>query len=172
MSGIDLQPTLVGDTVRLRPIVVDDFESLYAAASDPKVWAQHPDTERYKREGFKARYFDGAVECGAALIVECSKTAEILGCSRYYDSNVEAKEIAIGFTFLKCERWGDGTNSEVKALMLKHISRWVNAVWFHIGSDNIRSRRAVEKLGATLVQEKREESNGFEFIQVYYRLEC
>jgi len=171
MSGVEFQPTLAGDTVRLRPIVIEDFESLYEAASDPKIWQQHPDTERYKREGFEARYFKGAIDCGTALVVESVKSAQMIGCSRYYDWNADTKEVAIGFTFLTCEHWGDGTNSEVKSLMLAHISRWANAVWFHIGSENIRSRRAVEKLGATFMYQQQVESNGFEFVQVYYRLE-
>jgi len=172
MSEVDFQPTLAGDTVRLRPIAVEDFEPLYQAAADPRIWEQHPDTERYKRDGFEARYFTGAIDCGTALVVENTETAEIIGCSRYYDWNPDTKEVAIGFTFLTCERWGDGTNSEVKSLMLTHISRWADVVWFHIGSENIRSRRAVEKLGATLIQQRHVDSNGFAFLQAYYRLEC
>ena len=62
------QPTLVGTRVTLRPIVADDFDALFAAASDPAIWEQHPDPLRWQRERFEA-YFRGAIESGGGLVV-------------------------------------------------------------------------------------------------------
>lgn len=42
----ELQPTLHGDLVSLRPLRPDDLDALYAVASDPLVWEQHPDRDR------------------------------------------------------------------------------------------------------------------------------
>lgn len=42
-SAFDLQPTLIGSTITLRPLREADFDALHAAASDPLIWEQHPD---------------------------------------------------------------------------------------------------------------------------------
>jgi RimJ/RimL family protein N-acetyltransferase len=57
----DLQPTLTGTLLELRPLRLDDFDALFAAASDPLIWEQHPESDRYERTVFQ-RYFDGAIE--------------------------------------------------------------------------------------------------------------
>jgi RimJ/RimL family protein N-acetyltransferase len=167
---IELQPVLVGEKTRLRPVREDDFEALYRAASDPKVWQQHPDSQRFKRDVFEKRFFRGAIESETALIIQERHSKRVIGSSRYYDWNPENKEIAIGYTFIERGHWGLGTNSEVKQLMLNHISQWVDRVWFHIGKDNIRSRKAVEKLGAKFCHEEPKEVNGISFVQVFYKL--
>jgi len=55
-----IQPTLENENVRLVPLQEADFEALYEVASDPKVWEQHPNKDRWKREVFKT-FFDGAM---------------------------------------------------------------------------------------------------------------
>src|SRR5215471_4526494 len=49
----DLQPTLIGSLVRLRPLVAEDFEEMYHVAGDPRLWEQHPEPQRYRREVFQ-----------------------------------------------------------------------------------------------------------------------
>ncbi len=171
MSDIELQPVLAGNTIRLRPLVPADFDALYMAASDPGIWEQHPDSKRYQRDVFRQRFFDGAVASGSALVIEELAGGKVIGSSRYYDWKPESREIAIGYTFLAREHWGDGTNRELKQLMLGHIAPWVDAIWFHVGESNLRSRRAVEKLGAKLVSQKSQELEGQTFTQLYYRLD-
>ena len=83
MTGINLQPELTGQTLRLRPLKPEDFEGLYLAASDPLVWEMHPDSQRYKRDVFQQRFFDGAIASGGALAIEELDTARIIGSSRY-----------------------------------------------------------------------------------------
>jgi len=97
-------------------------------------------------------------------------SGRVIGSSRYYDWDPENREIAIGYTFIQRSHWGTGTNSELKALMLNYIAQWADSVWFHIGKDNIRSRRAVEKLGAILSHEEPKEVNRISFVQVFYKL--
>jgi RimJ/RimL family protein N-acetyltransferase len=172
MSEIDLQPLLIGNTIKLRPLKADDFEGLYLSASDPMIWELHPDSERYKRDVFKQRYFESALDCGGALVIEEKETGSIIGSTRYYEWNPVSREISIGYTFIERQHWGVGTNQEMKDLMLNHIYQWVTVVWFHVGKINIRSRRAVEKLGATLSHEKERELEGKPFTQLYYKLEA
>jgi RimJ/RimL family protein N-acetyltransferase len=132
----------------------------------------HPDSERYKREIFKARYFDGALASHGALAILEKDGGRIIGSSRYYEWNAAANAISIGYTFIERNHWGKGTNRELKGLMLPHIFQWAGTVWFHVGKANLRSRRAVEKLGATLSYEKERELEGKLFTQLYYKLEA
>ena len=172
MSQINLQPVLNGHTIKLRPLEQADFEALYLAASDPKIWELHPDSERYKRDIFQQRFFEGALASRGALVIEESDSGRIIGSSRYYEWDPDTKEISIGYTFIERSHWGVGTNQELKELMLNHVYQWAGVVWFHVGKINIRSRRAVEKLGATLSYEKERELDGKPFTQLYYKLEA
>lgn len=172
MIDIDLQPILIGEKLKLRPLAPEDFEALYLAASDPKIWALHPDSERYKRDIFQQRFFESALASGGALAIEEADSGHVLGSSRYYEWNPETEEISIGYTFIERCHWGKGTNSELKQLMLSHIYQWVGVVWFHVGKTNMRSRIAVEKLGATLSHQKERDLEGKPFTQLYYKLEA
>jgi RimJ/RimL family protein N-acetyltransferase len=146
---IDLQPVLEGPTLTLRPLRADDFDALHAAASDPLIWVQNPQPTRYQREVFR-KVFDSGIESGSAFAVIDRAQGRIIGTSRYYDWTPATREIAIGYTFLAREYWGGATNAEMKGLMLEHIFQWADTVWFHIGVDNRRSRKALEKIGGVL----------------------
>lgn len=172
MSCVDLQPILRGSTIKLRPLERRDFEALYLAASDPKIWELHPDSERYKREIFRDRFFESALASGGALAIEENDTGRIIGSSRYYEWKPGTKEVSIGYTFIKRQHWGIGSNREMKELMLKHVYQWAETVWFHIGKTNMRSRRSVEKLGAKISHQQERELDGRPFIQLYYKLEA
>lgn len=146
----DLQPTLVDELVRLIPLKEEDFEVLYQAASDPLIWEQHPEKDRFQLNIF-VKFFKGAIESKGAFLVIDNKTGEVIGSSRYYDYDEKNKSIAIGYTFLIRKYWGTDYNRAMKTLMLNHAFKFVEIVVFHIGEKNIRSQRAIEKLGATMV---------------------
>lgn len=146
-SPPELQPTLTGETVSLTPLQPEHFEALFLAASDPLIWDQHPYRNRYQRDVFQD-FFDAAIASHSALLVTDLATGAVIGTSRYYAWDPETSEIGIGFTFLARSHWGGPTNREMKRLMLAHIFQWAEKVWFHIGAENFRSRKAVEKLGA------------------------
>ncbi len=146
MSGdFQFDPVLTGATIRLRPVRADEFEALYAVARDPLIWAQHPAKERSRRDVFEAWFADGLKQ--HALLVEDVATQRAIGSSRYYDWDPTAREVAIGFTFLARDHWGGKTNAQMKQLMLDHAFRWARTVWFHVDPGNLRSRRAMEKIG-------------------------
>lgn len=148
----DLQPTLENKLVKLVPLTEKDFETLYHVASDPLIWEQHPNKNRYERIVFE-KFFKNAIESGGAFIVMEKKTDKIIGSSRYYDFDEEKKSIAIGYTFLAKKYWGTTYNRAMKTLMLDHAFNFVETVFFHIGADNIRSQKAIQKLGASKVGE-------------------
>jgi RimJ/RimL family protein N-acetyltransferase len=143
----DLQPILKGYRVQLRPLRAEDFHDLYAVASDPLIWEQHPVRDRYQPEVFRA-FFKEALECGGTLIAIDAKEGKIIGSSRYHGYNEEESEIEIGWTFLERCYWGGLYNGEMKRLMLRHAFRFVERVVFLVGPRNFRSQTAVEKIGA------------------------
>jgi len=144
----ELQPTLTGELVELRPLKVEDWDELFALASDPLIWEQHPDSDRYKEDVFRV-FFKEAMESGGAFVVLDKKTHEIIGSSRYFVYNPEQSEIEIGWTFLARRYWGGLYNREMKALMVTHAFRFVKRAFFLVGANNIRSQRAMEKIGGT-----------------------
>jgi len=144
----DLQPTLIGNLLELRPLRADDFEALYAAASDPLIWEQHPE-RRYEREVFE-RFFAGAMESGGALGVVERKTGKLIGTSRYAKL-VPGEQVEIGWTFLERAYWGGEYNGEMKRLMIEHALRFVERVVFTVAEKNLRSQKAVEKIGGIRV---------------------
>jgi RimJ/RimL family protein N-acetyltransferase len=146
----ELQPVLKGKLIELRPLKEEDYTPLFNAASDPLIWEQHPEKNRYEEKVFK-QFFRGAMESGGAFAVVDIKSRKIIGSSRYYGYDELKSEIEIGWTFLARNYWGGAYNREMKDLMLKHAFRFVKNVIFIIGPDNFRSQKAVEKLGANLI---------------------
>lgn len=143
----ELQPTLIGSLVRLRPLRLDDWEDLYAVASDPLVWEQHPASDRYREEVFRG-FFREALESGGALLVQDAKNDRVIGSSRFHGYDEEESVIEIGWTFLARSHWGGAYNREMKELMLRYAFQFVRSVIFLIGPQNFRSQKAVEKIGA------------------------
>jgi RimJ/RimL family protein N-acetyltransferase len=148
--AFNLQPTLHGDILELRPLRAEDFQNLYAVASDPLIWEQHPAKDRYQEEVFKA-FFREALESGGALIAIDCKDGRVIGSSRFHGYNPEKSEIEIGWTFLARSHWGGLYNREMKQLMLKHAFKFVDRVVFLVGPQNFRSQKAMEKIGGVRV---------------------
>lgn len=143
------QPILEDEQVRLEPLKSNDFEKLYAVASDPLIWEQHPVNTRYQRDVF-ANYFKGAIESKGALLIYDKAANVLIGSSRYYDYDEAQSLILIGYTFIARNYWGRTYNFAIKKLMLDHAFKYVDTVVFHIGSNNMRSRIAMERLGGVL----------------------
>src|SRR5271165_5650772 len=143
--SFDLRPNLEGELLRLRPLRLEDFQDLYAVASDPLIWEQHPIRDRYKEEVFQ-RFFREALESGGALIAIDSKDGQVIGSSRFHGYNKEKSEIEIGWTFLARSRWGGIYDREMKQLMLRRAFKFVNSVIFLVGPENLRSQKAMTKL--------------------------
>ena len=150
---LNLQPVLENDSIILSPLQEIDFEELYKVASDPKIWEQHPNKDRWKKDVFRM-FFEGAIQSkGAFKIIEKS-TGKIIGSTRFYDYNEKEKSILIGYTFFPTKFWGKGINSDVKKIMLDYIFRYLDQVYFQIGINNIRSQIAIGRLGAKKIGEQ------------------
>ena len=142
-----VQKILSNENVMLKPLQENDFEALFLQASNKEVWDQHPNKDRYKREVFQ-NFFDGAMESKGAFVIINQATNQIIGSTRFYNFDADENSIFIGYTFYGKEFWGKNYNSQVKKLMMDYIFQFVDFVNFHVGSNNLRSRKAMQKLGA------------------------
>lgn len=146
----DLQPTLKGTRLDLRPLRPEDFDALYAIAADPLIWEQHPASDRHRADVFR-EFFAEALASGGALVVLDTRDGRIIGSSRYYGHDETAGEVEIGWTFLARSYWGGTYNREMKQLMLRHAFQFVRHVVFLVGPQNLRSQKAMEKIGGARV---------------------
>ena len=149
-TPFDLQPTLPGTLLELRPLRREDYDDLFAVAADPLIWEQHPDSNRWQPDVFR-EFFRVAMESGGALVAIDRATHRIIGSSRYHDYRPDTREVEIGWSFLARSHWGGRYNGEMKALMLAHAFRFVDRVIFTVGVHNLRSQRAVEKIGGVRI---------------------
>ena len=159
--SFELQPTLTGELLTLRPLRRDDWADLYAVASDPLIWEQHPASDRWREPVFRA-FFDEALESGGALAAIDRAASRIIGSSRFFGHDPDRRDVEIGWTFLARSHWGGRYNREMKTLMLDHAFRFVDNVLFLVGPDNRRSQRAVEKIGGALEGCRRRDDTGLE----------
>jgi RimJ/RimL family protein N-acetyltransferase len=169
LPPFDIQPTLAGAKVLLRPLATSDFQALYTVAADPDIWAMHPYRDRYKRDVFVGFFAEAIASQGAFAIID-QVTGAMIGSSRFANYDAEAGEIEIGWTFFACSHWRGGYNRETKLLMLRHIFPHVTTVVFQIGAHNLRSRTAVERLGGRLAREYVREYQGQKQDYVLYHL--
>lgn len=151
----DFQPRLSGVLLDLRPLRAEDAEGLFAVASDPLIWEQHPVKDRYKREVF-SELFRESLSSGGALAAIDRKDGRLIGSSRFHGYNAQSSEVEIGWTFLARSHWGGTYNREMKLLMLRHAFQYVERVVFLIGPHNLRSQKAIEKLGGICVGTRRD----------------
>ncbi|HXP65267.1 MAG TPA: GNAT family N-acetyltransferase [Steroidobacteraceae bacterium] len=149
----ELQPWMENELIKLEPLEAGDFEALYAVASDPLIWEQHPVRDRYQRPAFE-KFFNGGMESGGAFKVIDNTNGELIGSSRYSDYEEANRQISIGYTFLARSRWARHYNRALKTLMLDHAFKYVDRVTFKVGVNNWRSRKAMEKLGGIYIGEE------------------
>ena len=142
----NLQPTLIGPRIAIRPVTEADWSQMFAAGSDPEVWAVHPASDRYNEPEFR-QFFDGALASGSGFSFVDRAAGKVIGSSRYHGYDADKREIEIGWTFLAKAYWGGSYNGEIKRLMLDHAFTFVDTVIFFVGEENWISQRAMEKTG-------------------------
>lgn len=147
------QPKLQNEIVKLIPLKENDFELLYNVAKDPLIWEQHPNKDRWKREVFQ-NFFEGALQSKGAFLIYDVQTNQLIGSTRFYDYDSIESSVSIGYTFYARSHWGGKFNPAAKRLMIDYAFQFVDKVIFHIGAQNIRSQKSIEKLGAVKIKEE------------------
>lgn len=148
--SFDYQPVLKGELVELRPLHPGDYDGLHAVAADPLIWEQHPVRNRHEEAVFR-KFFRESLESGGALVAIDINGRRIIGSSRFHGYSAHQRVVEIGWTFLARSHWGGIYNGEIKRLMLGHAFRSVDRVVFLVGLQNVRSQRAIERIGGVRV---------------------
>jgi len=156
-DGLVFRLPLQTEHFSLELLTPSDFDALYAVASDPLLWEQHPEADRWQRSKFQ-RFFQGGLanDLGCFVIRE-KPNGRATGSSRFYGYDEANRCIRIGYTFIAREFWGTSANWEIKEAMLLRAFNVVDRVFFDIGPQNYRSIAAVKKLGAVF---SHDESDG------------
>ena len=147
-GGLVFRRPLQTEHFFLELLTPNDFDALYAVASDPLLWEQHPEADRWQRSKFQ-RFFQGGLtnDLGCFVIRE-KRSGRSAGSSRFYGYDEANRCIRIGYTFIAREFWGTSANREIKEAMLLRAFNVIDRVFFDIGPQNFRSIAAVKKLGA------------------------
>ena len=147
---IGFKVDLVNGPISLIQTKESHFDELYSAASNPIIWKQHPESDRWRKDKFTA-FFNSAMknELGCFSIFDNNHN-KFFGLTRFYAYDKFETAVRIGYTFIAAEYWGTSTNKQIKEMMLDHIFKYLDKVYFDIGEYNFRSRKAIEKLGAKL----------------------
>ena len=148
-------PPLENDRVKLTLLDLSNYKHLMAIAQQ-KDLVQYSPSCIETPEALKA-YVATAVDhyyqrTAIPFIVFDKQKNTYVGCTRFMNMNWEHKVLEIGATWIGREFQGTGLNDNMKFLMLQYAFEILNfeKVEFRIDERNVRSRKAVEKLGATL----------------------
>ncbi len=145
--------TLEGATVRLEPLRLDHIDALMPVALDPDLW-QWTTVQVASREDLR-RYIDVALrdrDAGHALpfAIVLKATGEVVGCTRYGNIAPVHRRVEIGWTWVARTWQRTAVNPEAKRLLLGYAFETLGCIRVELKTDarNLRSRRAIEKLGA------------------------
>lgn len=149
---MNLQPTLQDELIILRPLQDDDFDLLYEVAKDPLIWELHQFKNRYQISVFTELFAD-SIKSGGALVAIDRSNNEIIGSSRFKRIDKVDTAVEIGWSFLSRKYWGGRYNGSMKKLMIDHAFEYFSDVIFYVDKYNIRSQKAVTKIGGKRITE-------------------
>ena len=154
MSALFDRPVMSGRHVRLEPLTLDHAEGLLAALSDPSVWTWLNARQPADLPDMRALVSDLLARQEIQLQVTWAQidaeTGEVAGITAYHDIAGKDRGLYIGSTWLG-RRWQrTGVNTEAKLMLLERAfdSLGVIRVGWMTHHENLRSQRAIERLGA------------------------
>lgn len=152
---MNLQPIeLAGKRVRLEPVGYQHVHDLVDAAASDDIWTYLDEPTPRGPEDVEAlirvALDDLAAGRRVPFAVVAVATGRAVGSSSYIDIRPADRGVEIGWTWFTPAVWGTGINTESKYLLLAHAFDDQAAIRVAIKTDarNMRSRRAIEKLGA------------------------
>lgn len=147
--------TLENTRVKLSPLTLDNYQHLAEIAKTPNL-VQYSPSKIDTPKDLKA-YVQTALEwqqnkTAIPFIVFDKKANAYAGTSRYMNMSWKNSVLEIGATWIGKNFQGTGLNMNMKFLMLQYAFETLNfeKVEFRVDERNTASRKAVEKLGATL----------------------
>lgn len=148
------ETTLEGERVRLLPLRYEHLENLVEMGSDPRIWENFP-VDRTDSSAHFRLLCHHLVEMQRgnqhSFAVEMKNTGKLAGLTRLFNLDRLNRSLEVG-SWLAPDFWKTGINSESKFLLLEFCFEKLKAVRVQFRTDvnNLRSRAALEKMGATL----------------------
>ena len=152
-------PVLRGDLVRLEALSLSHSPDLSVAAEEDRSTFGHTWVPRRSEV---SQYIDRQMqqaESGKLIPLAQIRLTDncAVGCTAYWDPRAwpgrpsDPCAVEIGWTWLASSAQGTGINVEAKLLLLRHAFEQLGVARVDIKTDarNVRSRRAIEGLGAT-----------------------
>jgi len=145
--------SLAGHGIRLEPLSRAHIPALQDAVDDGDIGALNY-VNVPGRDGIPA-WIENALamsDAGRELPFAIFAGERVVGSTRFYDIDLSVPTLAIGYTFHAASVWRTHVNTANKRLMLGHAFDTLGAqsVFFHTSHLNLRSRAAIERLGAKL----------------------
>ncbi|MGE6513867.1 GNAT family N-acetyltransferase [Lysinibacillus sphaericus] len=140
--------------VLLKPITKEDVSGVLAAGSFPEIWSYLSTT--IEQESDVHNFVDKALtekmkkkEFPFAIVEKCS--GKIVGSTRFMDIDDKHKRLEIGNTWITPTFWRTAVNTNCKYLLLQYCFEVLDLQRVQIKTDleNLRSQRAIERIGAT-----------------------
>ena len=169
---------LTGETVELRPLEKEYFEELYLAASDKKLWELIP-ADCSNRDTFETAYNFALTEREKGnqypFIIFHKEANKIIGSTRFFEIYPLDKKLEIGWTWIITQYWGTEINFECKLLLLTFCFDTLKTRRVQIKTDstNLRSRKAIEKIGGQfegILRKDKIKENGISRSAAYYSI--
>ncbi len=146
---------LVGTSLTLAPIRLEDAPDLLGALGDPAEAAEvlahlsyHPPTDLTQARALIQTMITDSDRIAYAIRIRA--TGEFAGTTSFYEIGPSTRAVAIGHTWIGRPHWQTSINTEAKLVMLTRAFAGLGAervVW-HTDIVNLRSQRAIERLGA------------------------
>ncbi len=152
---MDTSITLENDAVKLSSLTLNNYRELLSVASQEKLVQFSPsdiETPEALKNYVKTALAEQKQKSSIPFIIYDMKRKAYAGSTRYMNIDPKNRVLHIGSTWIGREFQGSGLNTEMKHLMLDHAFNEMGfeKVEFRIDERNIRSRKAVEKLGGVL----------------------
>jgi RimJ/RimL family protein N-acetyltransferase len=170
---------LSGQTVRVEPLEQRHAADLLAAAADPEIWLYMPapqprclgDVEAL----VAAALHDAANGEQVPFAIIDRHSGQAVGSTRYLEIRPADRALEIGWTWYAREAQRTAANTECKYLLLRHAFEDLGALRMQFKTDarNLRSQRAIERLGAVregVLRKQRILHDGFVRDAVYYSI--
>lgn len=151
----DLQPTLVGQIVRLEPLAARHHDELREVASPPEIWDYWSfnagESDAAFDKWFKTCIEEARAGGDAHFATILQSSGQPVGSTSFCTVREEDRGLEIGWTWLTPAVWGTGANTEAKFLQLQYAFETLGCirVEWDTYEQNARSRAALSKLGAT-----------------------
>lgn len=139
--------TLQQGALRLEPLREADLPALLALAEANR------ETQQFMSGTQRPDWYRDALadhRAHRAVSFAIRLAGELVGTTRFFDFNPTLPSAEIGYTWLDSRQHGTGLNNMIKYLLLRHaFEEWqLVRVQLKTAASNLRSQRAIEKLGA------------------------